>query len=149
MSVRIRGWCDDERRTAHQWQAGFHFIAINDAMPLGGTWPGFKGIDDESLHEINTIGRIERPAHRPEFGEMPAVDARHCMVNDVPTFFRLRPARFINIGAGRQNQGGNVFRIGGGDLDANGRAGVVADNRRTTNAERRQELMRSFSPVFD
>src|SRR5262245_36951943 len=80
---------------------------------------------------------------------MPAIDARYRVVNDVPSLFRLHPARFVNVGAGGQNQGGNVFRIGGCNLDANGGASMVADDRRATNAERNQELVRGFSPVFD
>ena len=75
---------------------------------------------------------------------MPAIDARYRVVNDVPSLFRLHPARFVNVGAGGQNQGGNVFRIGGCNLDANGGASMVADDRRATNAERNQELVRGL-----
>ena len=147
--MRIRSWCDDKRWTAHQCQTGFHFIAINDAMPLSGAGARLEGIDDEPFHKINTIRWIKRLPHRPEFGEMPTVDARYCVVNDVPGFPRLSPSRFIHIGARGQNQRGDMLRKGGSDLNRNGGAGVVTDDCRTTNAERNQELVRGFSPVFD
>jgi hypothetical protein len=122
-------------------QTGFHFIAINDAMPLGGTGACLKGIDDEALHKINSVGRIKRLPHRPEFGEMPAIDARHRVINDVPRLSRLSTSRCVNIGACGQNQRGNMLRVGGSDLNRNGGAGMVADDGRAPNAECDKELV--------
>ena len=118
-------------------------------MPLRSTGACLKGIDDEPFHEINTVGRIKRLPHRPEFGEMPAVDARHRVINDVPHLFRLKAPRFVHIGTRGQNQRGNMLRIGGGDLNRNGGAGMVADDRRAPNAECDKELMCGRGPVFD
>ena len=63
IGVRIRGWCDDQCGAAHQWQARFHFIAINDAMTLGGPGTRFQRIDDEPFHQINAVGRIKSLPH--------------------------------------------------------------------------------------
>ena len=80
---------------------------------------------------------------------MSAVRARHRVINAVTGLSRLLAARFVYVGAGGQNQRGDMFRIGGSDLNRNGGAGMVADDRRALNAERDKELVRGRSPVFD
>lgn len=72
-------------------------------MALGSTGACLKGIDDEPFHEVNTVGRIKRLPHRPEFGEMPTIDARHRVINDVPRLPRLNASRPIYVGARRQH----------------------------------------------
>lgn len=103
-------------------------------MTLGSTGACLKGIDDEPFHKINTVRRIKRLPHRPEFGEMPAIDARYCVVNDVRGLTRLSTSRFIYIGARGQNQRGNMLRKGGSDLYRDGGASMVADDGRAPNA---------------
>ena len=61
---------------------------------------------------------------------MSAVCARHRVINAVTGLSRLLAAGFVYVGAGGQNQRGDMFRIGGGDLNRNGGAGMVADDRR-------------------
>ena len=118
-------------------------------MALGCTGACLKGIDDEPFHEINTVGRIKRLPHRPEFGEMPTIDPRHCVINDVPRLPRLNAPRPIYIGARRQNKRSNMLRIGGGDLNRNGCAGMMADDRHAPNAECDKKLVCGRGPVFD
>jgi hypothetical protein len=118
-------------------------------MPLGSTGACLEGIDDEPFHEINTVGRIKRLPHRPEFGEMPTIDARHCVINSVPRLPRLNAPRPIYLGARRQNERGNMLRISGGDLNRNGCAGMMADDRGPPNAECDKELVCSPGPIFD
>ena len=76
---------------------------------------------------------------------MSAIRARHRVINAVTGLSRLLAARFVYVGAGGQNQRGDMFRIGGGDLNRNGGAGMVADDRRALNAERDKELARGRS----
>jgi hypothetical protein len=118
-------------------------------MPLGSAGACLQGIDDEPFHEINAIRRIKRLPHRPEFGEMPAIDARDGVINALPRLSRLNAPRSVYIGARGQDQRGNMLRIGGGDLNRNGSAGMVADDRRALNAECDKELVCGCSPAFD